>query len=78
MRIFSIAPFVKKSYIRFMNYVTDYLDNPQNEVIGKRLEILEFYEEFGLKATMKALRRAARQSISGNRSLTNQAVSSRL
>ena len=67
MKLFSIAPFVKKDYIRFMNYVTDYLDHPQKEIIEQRLEILNFYEEFGLEATRRPLRKAARPSFSGNR-----------
>jgi hypothetical protein len=57
MRLFSIAPSVKKDYIHFMNYVVNYLDHPQKEIIEKRLEILKFYDEFGLEATRKAFKK---------------------
>jgi transposase InsO family protein len=58
MRLFSIAPSVKKDYIHFMNYVVDYLDHPQKEIIEKRLEILKFYDEFGLEATKRAFKKS--------------------
>jgi transposase InsO family protein len=58
MRLFSIAPCVKKDYIHFMRYVIDYLDHPQKEVVEKRLDILKFYEEFGLEATKKAFKKS--------------------
>jgi putative transposase len=40
-----------------MNYVVDYLDHSQKEIIEKRLEVLKFYEEFGLEATKKAFKK---------------------
>jgi putative transposase len=51
-----VAHCFKKAYIRLMNYVADYLDNPQKETIERRLEILEFFNEFGLEATRKAFK----------------------
>jgi len=57
MRFFSLAPLVKKEYRRFMNYVVDYLDDPRKEIIEKRLEILKFYDEFGIEATRKAFKK---------------------
>ena len=58
MRLFSIAPVVKKDYIHFMNYVVDYLNHAKREVIEKRFEILKFYDEFGLEATKKAFKKS--------------------
>jgi putative transposase len=39
-----------------MEYVADYVDNPQKEVIERRLEILKFFDQFGLEATRKAFK----------------------
>ena len=58
MRLFSIAPSVKRDYIHFMNFIVDYLDHPQKDVIEQRLYILKFYEEFGLEATKKAFKKS--------------------
>ena len=41
-----------------MNYVLDYLDHPQKEIIERRIEILKFYDEFGLAATKKAFKKS--------------------
>jgi putative transposase len=41
-----------------MNYVLDYLDHPKKAVIEKRVEILKFYDEFGLAATKKAFKKS--------------------
>lgn len=41
-----------------MEYVADYLDNPQKDIIEKRLEILKFFDEFGLAATQKAFKKS--------------------
>lgn len=51
-----IAHYFKKAYIRLMEYVADYLDNPQREAIEHRLEILQFFAEFGLEATRRAFK----------------------
>jgi putative transposase len=53
-----IAHCFKKAYIHFMEYVADYLDNPQKDIIEKRLEILKFFDEFGLAATQKAFKKS--------------------
>ena len=58
MRLFSIAPLVKKDYIHFMNYVIDYQEHPQREIIEKRFEILKFFDEFGIEATKKAFKKS--------------------
>ena len=56
MKQIYIAHCFKKAYIHFMEYVADYLDNPKKEAIERRLEILKFYDEFGLNATRKAFK----------------------
>jgi putative transposase len=53
-----VAHCFKKAYIHFMEYVADYLDNPQKDIIEQRLEILKFYDEFGLAATQKAFKKS--------------------
>jgi putative transposase len=39
-----------------MDYVADHIDNPQREIIEQRLEILKFFDEFGLQATRRAFK----------------------
>ena len=41
-----------------MKYELDYLEHPKKEIIEQRLQILEFYEEFGLEATRKAFNKS--------------------
>lgn len=56
MKQIYVAHCFKKAYIHFMEYVADYLDNPQKKAIERRLEILQFFDEFGLEATRKAFK----------------------
>jgi len=51
-----VETYFMRGYIRFMKYVADYLDNPQKLTIERRLEIMEFYNEFGMEATKKAFK----------------------
>jgi putative transposase len=48
----------RKDYIHFMKYVVDYLDHPQKAIIERRLEILKFFDQFGLEATKKAFHKS--------------------
>lgn len=41
-----------------MEYVADYLDHPQKTLIEQRLEILKFFDEFGLEATKRAFHKS--------------------
>jgi len=41
-----------------MNYVADYLDHPQKAIIEERLEILKFFDEFGMEATKRAFNKS--------------------
>ncbi len=41
-----------------MDYVVDYLDHPQKTGIEQRLEILKFFDEFGLEATRRAFKKS--------------------
>jgi putative transposase len=47
-----------KIYSRFMKYELDYFEHPKREIIEQRLEILKFYDEFGLEATKKAFKKS--------------------
>lgn len=58
MKQIYIAGYFGKGYSRFMNYVLDYLDHPKKESIEQRLEILKFYDEFGIEATKKAFKKS--------------------
>jgi len=49
-----IASYFRNGYSRFMKYVRDFLDHPQRESIERRLEIIQFFEEFGNEATRRA------------------------
>ena len=53
-----VAHCFKKAYIHFMKYVADYLDHPQKAVIDQRLEILKFFDEFGMEATKRAFHKS--------------------
>jgi transposase InsO family protein len=58
MKQIYIESYYRKGYIHFMNYIADYQDHPQRSVIEKRLEILKFFDEFGMKATKKAFHKS--------------------
>jgi putative transposase len=58
VRQISVAYCLRKAYIRFMDYVVDYLDSPQKAVIEQRLEILKFFDAFGLEATKRAFKKS--------------------
>jgi hypothetical protein len=51
-----VAHCFKKAYIQFMEYVAGYLENPQRDIIERRLKILQFFNEFGIEATKKAFK----------------------
>jgi transposase InsO family protein len=58
MKQIYIQSYYQKGYIHFMNYIADYWDHPQKGIIEKRLEILKFYDEFGMEATRRAFRKS--------------------
>ena len=49
-----IASYFRSGYSRFMKYVHDVLDHPKRGSIERRLEIIQFFEEFGTEATRRA------------------------
>jgi transposase InsO family protein len=49
-----IESYFRNGYSHFMRYVHDVLEHPQRESIERRLEIIQFFEEFGAKATRRA------------------------
>jgi putative transposase len=53
-----IAHCFRKAYIHFMDYVVDYLDHPQKADIEHRLEIIKFFDEFGIEATQRAFKKS--------------------
>jgi putative transposase len=53
-----IASYFKSGYSHFMQYVQDILNHPKKKLIEQRLEILKFFDEFGLAATRKAFQKS--------------------
>jgi len=53
-----VESYYRRGYIRCMRHINDILDHPQKAAIEKRLEIIEFCEEFGFEATKKAFNRS--------------------
>lgn len=54
MKQIYVASYYRNGYSRFMKYIHNVFDHPQPESIEKRLEIIQFFGEFGAKATSKA------------------------
>jgi putative transposase len=53
-----VESYFRSGYSRFMKYIYDIDHNPKLSDIEKRLEIIEFYDEFGAIATEKAFGKA--------------------
>jgi len=47
-----------RGYNRFMKYVYNVADHPQKVVIKERLEIIEFFNQYGAEATKKAFKKS--------------------
>lgn len=58
MKQIYLQSFFKSGYKRLMNYISDiaHLAVDIREVIQNRIDTLEFFDEFGLKATKKAFK----------------------
>ena len=54
MKQIYVASYFRSGYSRFMKYISNILDHPKRETIEKRLEIIEFCDEFGFEATRRA------------------------
>ena len=54
MKQIYIASYFRSGYGRFMRFIDNILDHPKREAIEKRLEIIEFCDEFGFEATRRA------------------------
>ena len=49
-----IESYFRNGYSRFMKYIHDVFDHPKRVSIERRLEIIQFFEEFGAEATRRA------------------------
>jgi len=49
-----IASYFRNGYSRFMQYINNISNHAKRESIEKRLEIIKFFDEFGVRATEKA------------------------
>ena len=54
MKQIYVASYFRNGYSRFMKYVHDVLDHPKRGIIERRLEIIDFFDEFGAEATRRA------------------------
>ena len=54
MKQIYVESYYRSGYIRFMRYVNDILDHPQRDAIEKRLEIIQFHDDYGDEATRRA------------------------
>ena len=54
MKQIYLESYYRSGYIRFMHYVNDVLDNPKRTTIEKRLEIIQFHDDYGDEATRRA------------------------
>ncbi len=54
MKQIYVASYFRSGYSQFMKYVHDVFEHPKRESIEKRLEIIQFFNEFGVKATRQA------------------------
>ncbi len=57
MKQIYIESYFRSGYSRFMKYINNILNHPKRESIEKRLEIIQFFEEFGAEATRRAFSR---------------------
>lgn len=57
MKQIYIESYFRSGYSRFMKYINNILNHPKRESIEKRLEIIQFFEEFGAEATRRAFGR---------------------
>jgi len=49
-----IASYFRNGYSRFMQCINNILDHPKRETIEKRLEIIQFFNDYGREATRRA------------------------
>ena len=58
MKQIYLQSFFKSGYKRLMNYISDiaHCSVDIREVIQKRIDVIEFFDEFGLVATRKAFK----------------------
>ena len=54
MKQIYIESYYRNGYSRFMQYFNDILDHPQKEAIEQRLEIIKFFDDYGVEATSRA------------------------
>ncbi len=58
MKQIYVESYYKSGYSRFMKHVHDVFDHSNRGSIEKRLEIIQFFEEFGAEATRRAFSKA--------------------
>ena len=54
MKQIYVESYYRSGYIRFMRYINDILGHPKRIDIEKRLEIIQFHDDYGDKATQRA------------------------
>jgi putative transposase len=58
MKQIYVESYYRSGYSRFMQYINNIINHPRRESIEKRLEIIEFFDEFGAAATRRAFGKA--------------------
>ena len=54
MKQIYIESYYRNGYSRFMKYINNIINHPKCDIIQSRLEIIQFFDEFGATATSKA------------------------
>lgn len=54
MKQIYLQSYFRSGYHRFMNYIYNISNHPKKKEIEKRLDIIKFFDEFGLEATSRA------------------------
>ena len=57
MKQIYIESYYGNGYSRFMQYINNILDHPKRESIERRVEIIKFFDEFGVEATRRAFKK---------------------
>ena len=54
MKQIYVESYFRSGYHRFMQYINNILDDPNREIIERRIEIIKFFEKHGVEATEEA------------------------
>lgn len=58
MKQIYVESYYRSGYSRFMQHINDILDHPKKETIEQRIEIINFFDDYGAEATRRAFGKA--------------------